>query len=118
MEETFAKLARQVERAVGTPWAFVLAFGIIVVWAVTGPLFGFNETWQMVINTTTTIITFLMVFLIQSTQSRDTQALHVKLDELLRVIGPARTPLVNAEDMSQAELDRLRQEMRDAADRE
>ena len=88
----------------GSPVTFGLALGIVVVWAVTGPLFGWSDTWQLVINTGTTIVTFLMVFLIQSTQTRDTQALHLKLDELIRVNRAARNSLLNLEDLSESEL--------------
>jgi low affinity Fe/Cu permease len=95
---------------VGSPWAFVLACGVIVVWAVTGPLFHFSDTWQLVINTATTIVTFLIVFLIQNTQNRDTKAVHLKLDELLRGVSGARTSLVDLEHLSDEELDRLQKE--------
>lgn len=89
----------------GSPKAFILAVGTVLVWAITGPLFGWSDTWQLVINTGTTIITFLMVFLIQSTQSRDTRALHLKLDELIRVNKAARNSLVDLEEMSETELE-------------
>ena len=92
------------------PWAFVLACGVIVVWAITGPLFRFSDTWQLVINTATTIVTFLIVFLIQNTQNRDTKAVHLKLDELLRGVSGARTSLVDLEHLSDEELDRLQKE--------
>ena len=96
--------------AVGSPGAFLLAALSIVIWAAIGPIFHFSDTWQLVINTATTIITFLMVFLIQNTQNRDTKALHLKLDELLRGVGGARTSLVNLESLSDEELDRLQKE--------
>jgi low affinity Fe/Cu permease len=99
----FARFARWTERRVGSPITFCLAVGIVVVWALTGPLFGWSDTWQLVINTGTTIVTFLMVFLIQSTQTRDTQALHLKLDELIRVNRSARNSLLNLEEMSESE---------------
>lgn len=111
----FARLARSVEQAAGSPLAFAIAAAIVVAWAVTGPFFHWSDTWQLVINTGTTIVTFLMVFLIQATQSRDTTAIHVKLDELLRAISGARTALVVAEDLPPAELDRLREELHRAA---
>jgi low affinity Fe/Cu permease len=91
----------------GSPWAFILAALAIVIWAVTGPLFGFSDTWQLVINTSTTIITFLMVFLIQNTQNRDAKALHLKLDELIRAIQGARNELVDLEDLTDEELAKL-----------
>jgi low affinity Fe/Cu permease len=96
--------------AVGKPGAFLLALCSIIVWAVLGPVFHFSDTWQLVINTATTIVTFLMVFLIQNTQNRDTKALHLKLDELLRGVEGARTSLVDLESMTDEELDRLQRE--------
>ena len=96
--------------AVGTPAAFLLALLCITAWAALGPLFHFSDTWQLVINTATTIITFLMVFLIQNTQNRDTKALHLKLDELLRGVAGARTSLVSLESLSDDELDRLQEQ--------
>jgi low affinity Fe/Cu permease len=101
----FSRFARWTERRVGSPVAFGLAAGTIIVWATTGPLFGWSDTWQLVINTGTTIVTFLMVFLIQSTQTRDTQALHLKLDELIRVNRAARNSLLDLEDMTEAEIE-------------
>src|SRR5207302_11450050 len=90
--------------------AFMLAALVVLAWAVTGPLFGFSDTWQLVINTGTTIVTFLMVFLIQATQNRDAKAIHLKLDELIRGVEGARTRLVDLEDLTDAELERLRNE--------
>lgn len=89
---------------------FVLAFGTIVVWAITGPIFGFSDTWQLVINTGTTIVTFLMVFLIQNTQNRDSIAIQVKLDEVIRVLGKAHNELLDLEELEDKELDRIRSE--------
>jgi low affinity Fe/Cu permease len=91
----------------------LLAAAIIVIWAVTGPLFGFSDTWQLVINTGTTIVTFLMVFLIQNTQNRDAKAIHLKLDELIRAVAEARTGMVDLEEMSEDELDRLHREFQE-----
>jgi len=117
MNEFFRKFSHKTSALVGSPWAFILAVVVIVVWAITGPLFGFSDTWQLVINTSTTIITFLMVFLIQNTQNRDAQVLHLKLDELLRVLKDARTGMVDLEDMPDTELQRLQVEFRQLAEK-
>lgn len=110
MHELFRKLAHTASEASGSPWAFIVAASIILIWAMTGPLFHFSDTWQLVINTSTTILTFLMVFLIQNTQNRDAKAIHLKLDELIRSIQNARNKMVNLEDLSDADLAGLRQE--------
>ena len=110
MKELFRKFAQTTSQAVGSSWAFILAVLIIVVWAITGPMFHFSDTWQLVINTGTTIITFLMVFLIQNTQNRDAKAIHLKLDELLKGVKGARTGLVNLEQLSDKELENLQKE--------
>jgi low affinity Fe/Cu permease len=109
-KEGFRCVAHQIASAVGTPWAFTIAFLSILAWGISGPLFHFSDTWQLVINTATTIITFLMVFIIQSTQNRDTRAIQLKLDELLRAVQGARTRLVALETLSDKELDELEQE--------
>src|ERR1043165_10019121 len=101
---SFDRFARWTEHQVGSPMAFWLALFVIIVWAVSGPFFDWSDTWQLVINTGTTIVTFLMVFLIQATQSRDTAALHLKLDELIRANASARNELMRAEEMGQREL--------------
>ncbi len=106
----FRLCAQWIAAAVGSPWAFLLAALSIALWAVLGPLFHYSDSWQLVINTATTIITFLMVFLIQNTQNRDTKAVHLKLDELLRGVTGARTSLVNLESLSDEDLDRLQKE--------
>jgi low affinity Fe/Cu permease len=106
----FRKFAHRTSTSVGSPWAFTLAVLIILMWAVTGPIFHFSDTWQLVINTGTTIITFLMVFLIQNTQNRDAVAIHLKLDELIRALKGARTKLVDLEELSDEELEELRKE--------
>ena len=112
LNELFRKFAHKTSEIVGSPWAFLAAVGVIVAWAVSGPLFGFSDTWQLVINTGTTIVTFLMVFLIQNTQNRDAKAIHLKLDELIRSIQEARNGLVDLEDLSDEELQRLQEEFR------
>jgi low affinity Fe/Cu permease len=110
MNEAFRKFAQKVSEMTGTSWAFILAFAIIVVWAVTGPVFKYSDTWQLVINTSTTIVTFLMVFLIQNTQNRDAKAIHLKLDELIKGVSGARTGLVDLENLSDKELEELHKE--------
>ncbi len=105
----FSRFARAIARATGRPSAFALAVAIVVIWAVTGPIFKFSDTWQLVINTGTTIVTFLMVFLIQNTQDRDAEAVQVKLDELIRATQGAHNTLLNLEDMEASELDEVRQ---------
>jgi low affinity Fe/Cu permease len=104
----FTRLAKATARATGRPVAFILAVGVILAWLVTGPLFRFSDTWQLVINTGTTIITFLMVFLIQNTQNRDAEAVQVKLDELLRATSGAHNALLDLEELEQRELDQIR----------
>jgi len=110
MKELFRLFAQKTSQLVGSSWAFILAALIIIAWAVTGPIFHYSDTWQLVINTGTTIITFLMVFLIQNTQNRDAKAIHLKLDELLRGVKGARTGLVNLEQLSDDDLERLQKE--------
>jgi len=117
MNDFFRRFAQGVSEATGTPWAFVVAFGVIVIWAVTGPIFGFSDTWQLVINTGTTIVTFLMVFLIQNTQNRDAKAMHLKLDELLRAVQGARTGLVDLESMTDEELEQLQAQFKSLRER-
>lgn len=104
----FARFARWTARAAGRPASFAVAVGIVVVWAATGPLFHFSDTWQLVINTGTTIVTFLMVFLIQHTQNRDSQAIQLKLDELIRAVEGAHNALLDLEELTEEDLDRLR----------
>jgi low affinity Fe/Cu permease len=110
MRETFRVCAHRIAEWVGTPRAFALALALVVVWAATGPLFGYSDTWQLVVNTATTIITFLMVFVIQNTQNRDSRAIHLKLDELLRGVTGARTAMVALENSTDEELAELQAE--------
>src|SRR5262245_26934247 len=110
MRDLFRRCAHAVANAIGTPIAFIVALGACIIWAISGPIFGFSDTWQLVINTTTTILTFLAVFLIQNTQNRDARAIHLKLDELIKASKGARTRLVDLEDLTDDELDELQQE--------
>lgn len=110
MNEVFRKFSQRTSDMVGSPWAFMLAVIVIAVWAISGPIFGFSDTWQLVINTGTTIITFLMVFLIQNTQNRDAKVIQLKLDELIRGVKGARTGLVDIEDLTDEELAQLKHE--------
>jgi low affinity Fe/Cu permease len=116
-KEMFHEFARRSALAVGSPWAFLAAFLVIVFWAVSGPLFKWSDTWQLVINTGTTIVTFLMVFLIQNTQNRDARAMHLKLDELIRALHGPRNRMVDLEDASDEELDRVEREFKRIRDR-
>jgi low affinity Fe/Cu permease len=108
MDRLFTLIANRTAAFVGKPWAFVLALGSIVVWAFTGPLFGFSDTWQLVVNTSTTIITFLIVFLIQNSQNRDAAAIQAKLDELIRATGEARNDFIGIEHLTDAQLNEIR----------
>jgi low affinity Fe/Cu permease len=107
-KSSFTKFAQWTARSSGRPMAFILAVAVIVAWGVSGPLFGFSDTWQLVINTGTTIVTFLMVFLIQNTQNRDSEAIQVKLDELIRVTSGAHVALLGLEELDDKELDAIR----------
>jgi len=109
----FGQWAKLASAIVGTPWAFLLAVGLVFIWGITGPLFHFSDTWQLVINTATTIITFLMVFLIQNTQNRDAKAMHLKLDELIRAVETARNQMIDIEHLSDDELKTLEERFRD-----
>ena len=113
----FARFARWTAAMSGRPKTFMLACSVIIVWAITGPLFGFSDTWQLVINTGTTIVTFLMVFLIQNTQNRDTEALQIKLDELIRAMKGARNEVLNLEELDEVQLDEIREEYLELAER-
>jgi len=108
--EPFRRFAKKTAEVAGTARIFILAVLVIVVWMTTGPMFGFSDTWQLVINTGTTIVTFLMVFLIQNTQNRDSKAIHLKIDEIIRSIKPARNEFMDVEDMTDVELEELKNE--------
>ena len=111
----FTVFAKGAARATGHPLTFVLALTVVVVWAILGPMFQFSDTWQLVINTGTTIVTFLMVFLIQNTQNRDTEAIQIKLDELIRAVGNAHNALLDLEELEDDELDAIRKDYLDLA---
>ena len=110
MRDHFQTFSRKISEAVGSVWAFMVVLGTIAVWSLTGPMFHFSDTWQLVINTGTNIVTFIMVFLIQSTQNRDAKAVHLKLDELIRALGGARNHLVDLENLPEEELEALAQQ--------
>ena len=118
MNEMFRKFAQKTAHAMGSSWAFLFAALVIIVWAVTGPIFNYSDTWQLVINTGTTIVTFLMVFLIQNTQNRDAKAFHLKLDELIKGVSGARTELVDLEELSDEELEALHEQFKAIHDAE
>lgn len=113
---TFTRLAQWCATMAGRPLAFSTAAALIVLWLLTGPVFGFSDTWQLIINTSTTIITFLMVFLIQNSQNRDTQAIQIKLDELIRATTGAHVALLDLEKLSEEELSEIRQDYGRLAD--
>src|SRR4051794_15548487 len=116
MDRFFTSIANTIARFVGDPVAFILAFLTIVIWAVTGPLFAYSDTWQLVINTSTTIVTFLMVFLIQHTQNRDKLAVQLKLAELIMAATDAENRLATAEDLSEEELEELHKDFKRRAE--
>ncbi|MCB0387081.1 MAG: low affinity iron permease family protein [Bdellovibrionales bacterium] len=113
MNELFRILSNKISRTAGSPMAFITAFSVVVVWACLGPLFNYSTTWQLFINTTTTIITFLMVFIIQNAQNRDTKAVHLKLDELLRSTKSAHNQIIDIENATEEELSKLEQSFRE-----
>src|SRR3954469_24206584 len=116
MNELFRKFAQKAAQVVGSSWSFIVAALMILIWALTGPIFKYSDTWQLVINTSTTIITFLMVFLIQNTQNRDTMALQLKLSELILCINEAENRFAGAEDMTEDQLEVLHEELKRRAD--
>jgi low affinity Fe/Cu permease len=113
ISKLFTKFAHWVSHVAGTPATFLVAVAIVLVWAVTGPIFGYSDTWQLIINTGTTIVTFLMVFLIQSTQNRDTMALQLKLSELIIAVKGAKDSVATVEDLSEDELEKLHRDLSD-----
>ena len=118
MKDLFRKFANKTSELTGSVWGFIAATLIIVLWAVSGPFFGFSSDWQLYINTLTTLVTFLMVFLIQNTQNRDAKAIQLKLDELLRGVTDARTSMVDLEDSTDEELQQQKQEFQRLGERE
>jgi len=108
-QSLFTRMAMAVAKAAGKPATFVAAAGIVVIWGASGPVFGFGDTWQLVINTGTTIVTFLMVFLIQNTQNRDTEAMQIKLDELINAVKGANAALLDLEELDETTLDAIRE---------
>jgi low affinity Fe/Cu permease len=112
VSDAFRVFARRSSMMLGSAWAFAGAVLVIVVWLLTGPTFHFSDTWQLIINTATTVITFLMVFLIQNTQNRDAKAMHLKIDEIIRALKGARNQLVDLEDLSDEELKKLEEQFR------
>lgn len=116
-QDTFHKLSVKIANKLGNAWAFYIALLVIVAWAITGPIFNFSDTWQLIINTGTTIVTFLMVFVIQNTQNRDARAMQLKLDELINTSRTARSEFVDIEELSDAELDLLEQQFKEIQER-
>ncbi|MEO8581083.1 MAG: low affinity iron permease family protein [Patescibacteria group bacterium] len=112
MKKYFRRVSTRASQVMGSPYSFVIAVLVILVWWITGPIFRYSDTWQLMINTGTTIVTFLMVFLIQNTQNRDTKAVQIKLDELVRSAKGARNSLVNIEEVEDSELDRIQEEFK------
>ncbi|HYE22405.1 MAG TPA: low affinity iron permease family protein [Verrucomicrobiae bacterium] len=110
MNEFFHKIAHRFSEILGSAWAFFFALSIIILWALSGPLFDYSDRWQLFVNTGTTIMTFLLVFLIQNTQNRDSKAIHLKLDELIRALKSARDSMVDLEDLEDHELDKIQKE--------
>ena len=116
VRDVFHRVAHATASAIGSPYAFAAAVLVIVAWAACGPAFHYSDTWQLIINTGTTVVTFLVVFMIQNTQNRDSRAVHLKLDELIRVIEKARNELVDVEDKADEVLDKYQEEFKDLDD--
>jgi low affinity Fe/Cu permease len=116
LNELFRKFAHKTSEIVGSAWSFIVAVVVIAVWAITGPIFGYSDTWQLVINTGTTIITFLMVFLIQNTQNRDAKAIHLKLDEMIKATPKARNHMIDLDRLSDQQLKELETEYKRICD--
>lgn len=112
MSELFRRIAQKVSEAAGSSWAFLLAFGTVIVWAISGPIFHYSETWQLVINTGTTIVTFLMVFLVQNAQNRGEKAMQIKLDELIRVQKLAHNKLIHVEKEPEKKLEKAEKQIK------
>ena len=112
LQHAFHRFAGKTADVMGSPWAFLIALSVIVIWAFLGPMFKYSDSWQLVINTATTIITFLMVFLIQNTQNRDAKAFHLKLDELIHAIKGARNKMIDLENMTDEELEAIKKEFK------
>ncbi|HVL79828.1 MAG TPA: low affinity iron permease family protein [Sphingomicrobium sp.] len=108
MDRMFTRVATFIALAAGQPLSFIIAFAVILAWAVTGPMFGWSDTWQLIVNTGTTIVTFLMVFLIQNSQNRDAAAMQAKLDELLRAMGKARSQFIGIEHLTDRQIEQIR----------
>lgn len=115
MHEAFRKFARNASQAAGSPWAFCIAISLVLVWCISGPIFGFSDTWQLVINTGTTIVTFVMVFVIQNAQNRDSLALQLKLDELICSMEGARLGMIDLDDLTEEQLANLQVQFQELA---
>jgi low affinity Fe/Cu permease len=116
MDHLFTRVANAIAFAVGQPLAFLLALAVVITWAVSGPVFGFSDTWQLVINTGTTIVTFLMVFLIQNSQNRDAASMQAKLDELIRALAEARSQFIGIEHLTESQIESIRAQLEEEVD--
>lgn len=118
MQEVFRQISQKISTIAGSPWAFIVSLLIIVIWGITGPYFGYSDTWQLIINTGTTIVTFLMVFLIQNTQNRESRATQLKLDELIRAAEGARNKMMDLENMNDEDLNKFTEEFQELVKQE